>query len=850
MKKDPKKPLFTCVVDHKPGFFLNWLLYRLFRRVSFEESMKSSLREMHRQGTVVYSIKYRGGLDYLLYHFKFRRSRLPYPKIAFDMNMSMILPLSQLFRILSSQISYLLKHGRFPSPLKTGFIKEAIKQGDTALLTLIDPKEFSRHYIKEEKGYLHFLLETQQEMKRPIFLVPQIILYRSTPEKAHPNIIDIFFGFKDNPGFIRKIGLFFRYNRRAFIDFGTPVNMKEYLESQDPDRPLEDIATDLRQLLIEGIDRQKRVVLGPVMKSLQQFKETVLKDRDVVKAIEESAVGKKKGPRYQRKKAEEYFEEIAADFNITYVQFAHYMLTWLWKKMFQGIELEPDELAMVREQAREGSLVYIPSHKSHIDYLVLNYVLFHYHMHVPRVAAGKNLAFWPMGNIFRKSGAFFIRRTFRGARLYATVFKRYVKALLKEGHPLEFFIEGGRSRSGKLILPKIGFLSILLEAYKEGYCDDLIFVPSSISYDRIIEEKEYLREIGGGKKEKENFMQVVRARHFLKRKYGKIYIRFAAPVSLRQYLAQHRDLGEETHRPLALHLIRSINSVTLATPLSITATAILTKHRRGFQREELIETSRILYKFLDMYGVPTATSLLDFDQAISDSLTHLIGRKVVNHLEAVEESGTFYYVDDDKKPDLEYYKNSIIHNFIGHSFVAVSLLKGTDEIKPTDDILSDYLFMKTLFKYEFIYNEEKDPTEELDEINRFFLDEDYIKWNEGKKGFRMTRLGFDQLPIWAELARTFLESYWITTRSYLSGKQGKQVPEDSLKQMKYLGLRFHKLGIIQHIESVSQLTFKNAIKFFKKEIMIQALDTNDQGIPMEKIHEIGKRIYELSNYKD
>ena len=162
-------------------------------------------------------------------------------------------------------------------------------------------------------------------------------------------------------------------------------------------------------------------------------------------------------------------------------------------KMFQGIEFEPDELAMVREQARKGSVVYIPSHKSHIDYLVLNYVLFHYHMHVPRIAAGKNLAFWPMGNIFRKSGAFFIRRTFRGARLYATVFKRYVKALLKEGHPLEFFIEGGRSRSGKLVLPKIGFLSILLEAYKEGYCDDLIFVPSSISYDRIIEEKEYLR---------------------------------------------------------------------------------------------------------------------------------------------------------------------------------------------------------------------------------------------------------------------------------------------------------------------------------------------------------------------
>ena len=227
-----------------------------------------------------------------------------------------------------------------------------------------------------------------------------------------------------------------------------------------------------------------------------------------------------------RKKAGAYFDEIAADFNMTYIQFFHLSLTWFFNRLFDGIDVDMESLAHVREWARKGPLVYVPSHKSHIDYLALNYILHNYNMHIPRVAAGKNLAFWPMGHVFRKSGAFFIRRTFRGANLYREVFNRYIKALIEEGHPLEFFIEGGRSRSGKLILPKIGFLTILLQAYQEGYCRDMIFVPASISYDRILEEKAYLKEMAGGVKEKENFRQVIQARHFLKRRYGKIYIRF------------------------------------------------------------------------------------------------------------------------------------------------------------------------------------------------------------------------------------------------------------------------------------------------------------------------------------
>lgn len=845
-----KKPFYPFVLDHKPGFLLSWFLYTLFKRVHFDENMTVALKEMHRKGTVVYAIKYRGHLDYLLYHYRFRRSRLPYPKISFDLNMSMFLPLSHLLRVLKFYIAYFIKHWRLPNPFETGFFRDSIKQGTASLLCLVDPKEFARHFIHSEKDSLHFLLETQKDMESAIYIIPQLILYKKTPEKEYSNFRDIFFGFKERPGVIRKIALFFRHNRRAFIDFGRPLNLKTYLEQQPASRTMEEMAVEIRQMLIERIDMQKRVILGPVVKARQQLKEIVLKDKEIAQTIEEMAARNANRLKQLRKKAGEYFDEIAADYNIAYVQFLHRALTWLWKKIFQGIDVNTEELAVVREWARKkGPVIYIPSHKSHIDYLVLNYILYDYHMHIPRIAAGKNLAFWPVGHIFRKSGAFFIRRTFKGSALYARVFTRYIKALLEEGYPLEFFIEGGRSRSGKLILPKIGFLSILLQAYREGYCNDLIFVPASISYDRILEEKSYLKELGGVEKERESFKQVLKSRSFLKRKYGKIYIRFGKPLSLKEYLARIGDLGEQTHRHLAFHLIQSINKVTLVTPLALVASTILTKHRRGFHLHELTSTAKILFEFLKRYGAPTATSLNNFEKTVEETVSLLINRKVVSLLKDVDGMETFYYVAEEKKPELEYYKNSIIHYFISYAFVAVSLLAETEEVKSDEAILTDYRFLKELFKNEFVYDSAEDIQEEINKVTSYFLDVSFITRTSMDGGFKLTRLGFDNLPIWAALAKTFLESYWIVTQSLIQLENKKIKTANLLKNTNHLAQRFHKLGLIDHLEAISQLNFKNAISFINKNVL-ESLETSEEerSQDRERLSQLSQRLYKLSHY--
>ncbi|MFC1822500.1 1-acyl-sn-glycerol-3-phosphate acyltransferase [Thermodesulfobacteriota bacterium] len=841
---------FPYVLDHKPGFFLSGFLYRLFKKVSVDENMKESLKQIQKSGTVVYAVKYRGQLDYLLYHFNFRRKRLPYPKIAFDLNMSLVLPLRQLFRVALFYLSSLFKNRRLPDPYQSGFYRDALNRRVTSMVFLVDPKGFIKYFMHAEKDRLYFLLETQQQMDHPIFLVPQLILYKKTPEKDYASLSNIFFGFKDNPGVIRKIALFFRHHRQAFIDFGQPINLKNYLENQAPERPLQEMAKELRQTLIERIDGQKRIILGPIMKSRQQLKEIVLTDSGIGRKIEKIAQGNQKRRKQLRKKADEYFDEIAADYNIAYVQAFQRGLRWFWKKLFEGIDIDETSLAKVREWARRGPLIYIPSHKSHIDYLILNYVLFVHHMHIPRIAAGKNLLFWPMGHIFRRSGAFFIRRSFQGARLYAEVFNRYVRALLEEGHPIEFFIEGGRSRNGKLVFPKIGFLSILLEAQREGFCKDLIFVPTSITYDNIMEEKSYLSEIGGGRKEKESFKQFLNARRFLRQRYGKIYVQFNEPISLTEYLANSQPQhGKEVHRRLAFHLVDAINEVTLVTPLCLIATAILTIHRRGFYLSELMETATTLIAFLKASNAPLASTLNDPPTAIKEALSLLQGRKIIDKMEdALDREEFFYYVEEEKKIELEYYKNNNIHFFISHAFVAISLLRSSGEVSNIDGIAKDYAFLKDLLKNEFVFDEEEDVHEKILSCLNYFQKNAFIEQTGPEYNYKITKMGFDKLPIWAMLVKTFIESYWIAVRAVSHQWDKRKKEGDMLKRMNNLGNRFLKMGVIDHSGALSQLNFKNALHHLNGTILRSDDQSPEDPSRLEKLSELDQNLYEFSRY--
>ena len=200
----------------------------------------------------------------------------------------------------------------------------------------------------------------------------------------------------------------------------------------------------------------------------------------------------------------------------------------------------------MRKAAKKAPLVIVPTHRSHVDYLVISYVFYNRGLIPPHIAAGINLSFFPLGYIFRRCGAFFIRRTFKDNPVYGMTFRHYLRKILKEGHWVEFFPEGGRSRTGKVLPPKLGMLRELLDAVADGVREDVYFCPVSISYEKVVEENAYRKELSGGAKKSESVGGVLKATKVLVTKHGRLSLRFAEPISTRDFLNKQEPRRLET----------------------------------------------------------------------------------------------------------------------------------------------------------------------------------------------------------------------------------------------------------------------------------------------------------------
>lgn len=247
--------------------------------------------------------------------------------------------------------------------------------------------------------------------------------------------------------------------------------------------------------------------MGPRLPNRDAMFNKILNSEVIQAAIAEEA--KKSSPEKARKEAEKIINEIAADVKHESLRVADRVLSWLWNKLYQGINVQNAD--RVRKLALEGhEIVYVPCHRSHMDYLLLSYLLYHQGLVPPHIAAGINLNFWPAGPIFRSWGAFFIRRTFKGNRLYSTIFREYLAELFYRGYSVEYFIEGGRSRTGRLLEPKTGMMSMSLQALQRGLNRSLSIVPVYIGYEHVLEVDTYAKELRGAAKEKENAGLVLR----------------------------------------------------------------------------------------------------------------------------------------------------------------------------------------------------------------------------------------------------------------------------------------------------------------------------------------------------
>ena len=339
------------------------------------------------------------------------------------------------------------------------------------------------------------------------------------------------------------------------------------------------------------------------------------------------------------KQASRYLREIAATHSSFVIDLVARLIHLLYTRGY-GDKLHYDraELEALYALAQRHPVVFLPSHKSQLDHLVLQYAL-HENGHPPNhTAGGINMNFFPVGPLVRRSGVFFIRRSFRDNPVYRFVLRSYIDYLIEKRFPLEWYIEGGRSRSGKLLPPRFGMLAYVVDSYRRSKSEDVFLIPVSIAYDQIQDVGSYAAEQRGAQKRPESFGWFIRFVRALRRRYGNIHIILLEPISLRKHLGPP-DPGAEPNpdeqnlalQKLAFEVAVRVNRSTPITPTSLVTLALLGTTERSLTLDETRAALRNLLWAVKEQRLPTTENFdLESAQSVQRALDNLVESDVVS----------------------------------------------------------------------------------------------------------------------------------------------------------------------------------------------------------------------------
>jgi glycerol-3-phosphate O-acyltransferase len=832
---------FSCFLPAKLGNIAALILKLFYSGVKLENSQTAIFEQIEKDAIIVYATKFTNYFEFMFYYRRYQQLGLPFPQIGFEYRLLIWQPVSRLLKILLARVDYFLRNIKFPDAYKSGYIKDELMDGRCGYLSMVGKKVFYRRFVEAQKDPIQYLIETQQSIDRPIYIIPQLMFFTKKPHRAHSTLIDVLFGPEDKPGKIRRVITLFKNPGTVFVEISEPINLKQYLESaENPAKSIEYQSLVLRRDLLVQLNRHRQSITGPTVKSREELKESILTGERFQNFVDEYSQNRNVPIQQVRKKADAYIEEIAANYSPAVLNFYSVIVGWILNTMFDGVIINRDGLYKIKNISLKGPLVLIPCHKSHIDYLILSYLLYHNNMPCPLIAAGQNLSFWPLGPLFRSGGAFFIRRSFKGAALYSRVFAEYIHKLLEEGFNVEQFIEGGRSRTGKLLMPKLGLLSILLNAYKNGACDDMIFVPIYIGYDRVLEETSYLHELEGGQKEPESLRQVIQARKFLKKRYGKIYIQFHDPISLNELLTrQGKSLTQMTStelnalcRNLGHRMLYAISRVTVVTPHGLVASAILNCGADNFSSDALIAIAETYLRHLATQDAKLSDTLVyDSYHAIQRALDAFVQRKLIEPLSTDKQkqsSETTYLINENKRPYFEYYKNNCIAFFIPAAFTALAILEKDAFQFSASDLYASYTFLQDFFKFEFSYDADQCIENYVHKSLEAFVDNAVLSIHPARPdAYNLSPSGLRKLKLFSIFLKTYFESYWVVLNHLRQTPQNATKTKERLKIIADSGIQMYKRKEIERNEALNKVSYQNAVDFFVSRGM-KGAENSDQ----------------------
>jgi glycerol-3-phosphate O-acyltransferase len=690
------------------------------RKVQIEDHSVEEIRQAHSKGPVVYIFHHRSTVDYLALNTVLNRRRLPLAEWSNGRSTFWWQPVAAAWEALIYRVRRLFSEGIKTDPIDSGWLEQRVADGGTVTLFLNAPTPIHERLFRRSKSDpLEALLRAQELSERPIQLVPMLVVWDRAPSVKQTQVRQFLLANRGAPRWFGQLRQAWVLSPRAFAQAGAAVDLREVVQRiDDPARR----ARALRTLLRRYLKRESQVVRGPRLIEPREMKRLVLNNPPMRELARTEAEALGKSELAVINEMEKAYDSIAARFRFGVVNLLFLILRPMWTRVFSGVDIGDEDLLRIRQAMREGGTVLIPCHKSHFDYVILSWFFFQNNLIVPHIVAGVNLAIWPLSHVLRSAGAFFIKRSFRGERIYSAVFARYLRELIRQQYPVEFFIEGGRTRTGKLLPPKLGVLSMVFDAASlRPSSSEVTLLPIAIAYEQVAEEGAYARELSGEKKEKETMGQFLKARKVLGRRYGRVYLRVGAPIrcselvdktetsptwSNRSKANQHALLEETGQR-----IIHHIGQATLVLPTSLVALGLLAHHRRGIRQDELKARLKRFHGFLQHADARSSSSLASFDQAVTQALDRFHRHGLIQPHE--DDGNRIWAIETHKRITLDFYKNQVLHFFTlaGYATCAIRGI-GTESFR-LKDIRPAFVYLLWTLRSEFQLSPDQSATELL-----------------------------------------------------------------------------------------------------------------------------------------
>lgn len=818
---------FQSAMHTDYGWLLRWASWRFFRHARVDPAEVARIKEAAAKGEVVYVMRHRSLLDYLYFNYLFVREGLPLASFGNEINLLLFLPFGRAMRTMFAKAAWFLRHGWLPDPIDSGWLEQLISQ-QVPFLVFLKRRQTFLDYVRRNKprrDVAEALIEGARQSERPVFLVPTVVLWERRPKTGKKTPVDVVFGEADKPRRLRKIVSFLRNYEDGLVSFGEPLELKEFLalRHERSERraagsglaeATEVTAKKLRWVMLQHLWRERRVVTGSRVMPVAQIAKKIQNDPDVRAEVERLAAREGKPIEVVRRRVDRMVVKIAADLRWNWLMLFERVLTWVFNNIYDGVTVDAQGARMLKRLVKDDPVVLVPSHKSHADYMILSYVLFHQDMQVPIVAAGDNLSFFPMGYVFRRMGAFFIRRSFRGDVLYALVLERYIRNMIKAGHTVEFFIEGGRSRTGRVLRPKLGILTMVVRSWESGASEDVWLSPISINYEKVIEEKSYIRELEGGKKEKESARSLLKVLGVLKKRYGRVFVEFAEPISLKTsfgcdgpaFAAKPEAERRAAIKALGDHLANGINGVTVVTPSQVVAAALLAHGKRGMMHSSLVETATFLLDFVKAAGVRHSPILgPDPSRGFELALQGFLAEKVISRGE--EDDEPWYVIDDDQRVSLDFYKNMVLHFFAPASFVCAELAIRAS--MPRERLVAAFRATRERLRLEFPDVEPEEQDLELEVTLSALAAASVIAPATGTT-VELHPDGRRRMRWLASLSHSLFEAYYAAARSLAGAEPSTE--KDLAKRIESAATKTYRNGVLERKESLARPVLANALK--------------------------------------